>query len=209
VGRNTISHPASAPFSSNTFGVEVVVLVPADPERHVREARQNPNRKALFDHVETLGEYKNFALVGIAVQDAQKQRQNIYLHAKIMFVDDVWATIGSCNLHSNSFSGHSEMNVSFWDLKVVRRLCCQLSAEHLNQDTAGMDDRAALRLAIASSLNYAVRSPRSGRPFHRRANSSADASASGYGGDVDIPPSPADKHLIRAPTPRPDSVSLG
>lgn len=127
-------------------GVEVVVLVPADPERHVHEARQNQNRKPLFDHLEALSQYENFTLVGIAAPDAQRQRQNIYVHAKIMLVDDAWATIGSCNLHSNSLSGHSEMNVSFWDPKVVRRLRCQLLAEHLNQDTTNVDDRAALRL---------------------------------------------------------------
>jgi phosphatidylserine/phosphatidylglycerophosphate/cardiolipin synthase-like enzyme len=69
-----------------------------------------------------------------------------YVHAKLMLVDDVWATIGSCNLHANSLSGHSELNVSIWDRTVVRELRCALLAEHLGVDTGDLDDRAALRL---------------------------------------------------------------
>ena len=63
-----------------------------------------------------------------------------------MLVDDAWATIGSCNLHQNSLTGHSEMNASIWDPAVVRALRCELLAEHLGRDTAGIDDRTALRL---------------------------------------------------------------
>jgi cardiolipin synthase len=127
-------------------GVEVVALVPADPVEHVRLARQDPQRKPLFDGVAALGQYENFALVGIAGLDARGCRSNIYVHSKIMLVDDAWATIGSCNLHAFSLSGHTEMNAAIWDPKVVRALRCELLAEHLDRDTAGIDDRAALRL---------------------------------------------------------------
>ena len=127
-------------------GVEVVLLVPADPEDGVRAARQNPQRKALFDGVAALGRYENFALIGIAGQDGQGRRSNIYVHSKIMLVDDAWATIGSCNLHAYSLSGNAEMNAAIWDPQVVRALRCELLAEHLGRDTAGIDDRSALRL---------------------------------------------------------------
>jgi phosphatidylserine/phosphatidylglycerophosphate/cardiolipin synthase-like enzyme len=63
-----------------------------------------------------------------------------------MLADDAWATIGSCNLHSNSLSGHSEMNVAIWDSAVVHELRCTLLAEHFGVDTAQLDDRAAFRL---------------------------------------------------------------
>jgi cardiolipin synthase A/B len=126
-------------------GVEVVALVPADPEDPVRLARRNPQRKPLFDGMAALGRFENFTLVGIASLDAQAGRSNIYVHSKIMLVDDAWATIGSCNLHANSLSGHTEMNASIWDPKVVRALRCELLAEHLGEDTAGIDDRSAFR----------------------------------------------------------------
>jgi len=127
-------------------GVEVVMLVPADPEDGVRRARQDPQRKPLFDGLAALDRFENFALVGIAALDTKGRRGNIYVHSKIMLVDDAWATIGSCNLHSYSLSGNTEMNASIWDPQVVRTLRCQLLAEHLDRDTAGSDDRAAFCL---------------------------------------------------------------
>jgi phosphatidylserine/phosphatidylglycerophosphate/cardiolipin synthase-like enzyme len=63
-----------------------------------------------------------------------------------MLVDDGWATIGSCNLHASSLTGNTEMNAAIWDPKVVRALRRELLAEHLDRDTTGIDDRAALRL---------------------------------------------------------------
>lgn len=93
-----------------------------------------------------LGTYERFALVGIAGRNAQGERRNIYVHGKIMVVDDAWATIGSCNLHSNSLSGHTEMNASIWDATFVRSLRCALLAEHLGLNTAHLDARAVLQL---------------------------------------------------------------
>jgi cardiolipin synthase A/B len=127
-------------------GVEVVMLVPARPEGYVRAARLDPSRKNLFDRIEALGHYENFALAGIAAPDGHDRRRPIYIHAKVMLVDDVFATIGSCNLHAFSLAGHSEMNAAIWDPGVVRALRCQLLAEHLDQDTTDLEDRAALRL---------------------------------------------------------------
>jgi phosphatidylserine/phosphatidylglycerophosphate/cardiolipin synthase-like enzyme len=72
-------------------------------------------------------------------------RKNVYVHAKLMLIDDAWATIGSCNLHRNSLFGHSELNAALWDPDVVRSLRYALLAEHLGEDTGPLDDRAALR----------------------------------------------------------------
>ena len=127
-------------------GVEIVILVPARPEEHVREARRNPDRRLLFDQVTRLDLYERFALVGIAALNPQGERRDIYVHAKVMLVDDVWATIGSCNLHTNSLSGHTEMNASISDPAVVRPLRCALLAEHLGLTTAHLDARATLQL---------------------------------------------------------------
>lgn len=126
-------------------GVQVVLLVPAEPEDWVRTARRDPARSALFEAVEALDRYEAFMLAGLVVPDGGSGRA-IYVHAKAMLVDDAWATIGSCNLHANSLGGHSELNASVWDETVVRALRCELLAEHLEQDTSGLDDRAAMRL---------------------------------------------------------------
>jgi phosphatidylserine/phosphatidylglycerophosphate/cardiolipin synthase-like enzyme len=127
-------------------GVDVVALVPAIPAAHVCAARRDPASKPHFDQLAALGRYENFDLMGIAGWTDQGRRRDIYVHAKIMLVDDSWATIGSCNLHANSLSGNSEMNASFWDPRIVRALRIELLQEHLGQDTTDLDDRAALAL---------------------------------------------------------------
>lgn len=126
-------------------GVEVVVLVPAEPDAYVRAARLDPARAELFARVEALGRHETFALVGLSAP-AGEGRRTVYVHAKAMLVDDAWATIGSCNLHAHSLGGHTEMNASVWDGDVVRALRRDLLAEHLDRDTSGLSDRAAFRL---------------------------------------------------------------
>jgi phosphatidylserine/phosphatidylglycerophosphate/cardiolipin synthase-like enzyme len=127
-------------------GVDVVLLVPAVPENYLYAARLDPARAPLFDALEALGRHDNFRLVGIAGRSDTGARIPIYVHGKLMLVDDAWATIGSCNLHANSLTGHSEMNAAIWDGAVVRALRCALLGEHLGMDTAHLDDRAALDL---------------------------------------------------------------
>src|SRR5215813_4602876 len=69
-------------------GVEVVILVPAQPEAHVREARRDPSRILLFERVAALGRYERFSLVGIAAMNLEGDRRDVYVHGKIMLVDD-------------------------------------------------------------------------------------------------------------------------
>ena len=135
-------------------GVEVVLLVPAEPEAPVRD----PLRAA----VELLARYDNFTLAGL-IHSEGGARRAVYVHAKTMLVDDAWATIGSCNLHANSLTGNTELNASIWDAELTRALRCELLAEHLGQDTSGLDDRSALRLfralADANGKNHSAGQP--------------------------------------------------
>jgi cardiolipin synthase len=127
-------------------GLEVVVLTPADAYGEMQAARKRPESAAFFELLASLGTYERFALVGIAGPDADGARSNVYVHAKIMLIDDSWATIGSCNIGQRSFFGDTEMNASFWDPDVVGALRVELLAEHLGLDTGALDDRAALAL---------------------------------------------------------------
>ncbi|HTE47178.1 MAG TPA: phosphatidylserine/phosphatidylglycerophosphate/cardiolipin synthase family protein [Gemmatimonadaceae bacterium] len=116
-------------------GVEVVAVVPAEPDGGSTLAMCAP----LFNH-------ENFTLAGIAGLGATGERSPVYVHDKLMLVDDEWATVGSCNLHRHSLFGNSEMNVAFRDPDAVRAMRVELFAEHLSRDTSTMDDRSALRL---------------------------------------------------------------
>src|SRR5258708_7791015 len=64
-------------------GVDVVVLVPPIPEHYVYEARLDPQERALFDGIESLGRHEKFMLAGIAEQHAKGLRA-AYVHAKMM-----------------------------------------------------------------------------------------------------------------------------
>jgi phosphatidylserine/phosphatidylglycerophosphate/cardiolipin synthase-like enzyme len=116
-------------------GVDVLLLVPAIPEEGVYAARRDPSRRALFEGLETLGRRPNFRLAGIPV----------YVHAKLMIVDELWATIGSCNLHRYSMGGHSEMNASIWDAAVARYLREALRRKHTDMFTLAPERYAIAR----------------------------------------------------------------
>ena len=143
-------------------GVDVVMLVPAIAEQYVYEARHDPQQAARFWGIEALGRHENFTLAGLAEHHAGTRRA-AYVHAKMMLIDDTWATVGSCNLHPFSLAGHTEMNASIWDAAVARDLRCRLFAQHLGIDTASVDDRAALRqfrdIARGNRLRLESRAP--------------------------------------------------
>jgi phosphatidylserine/phosphatidylglycerophosphate/cardiolipin synthase-like enzyme len=124
-------------------GVEIVLLVPAVPEQYVFDARQDPREASRFWGIETLGRYDNFTLAGL-IEERDGKRQTAYVHAKMMVVDDVWLTAGSCNLHPFSLAGHSEMNASVWDADVAKGLRTALFDRHLGAATTELDDRTAL-----------------------------------------------------------------
>jgi len=124
-------------------GVDVVLLMPAEPGVSLPVS---PERQALLKLRAELGSFENFMLAGIAGLGADGQRKPVYVHAKLMLIDDEWATAGSCNLHRFSLFGNSEINVAFAEPDTVRAFRCALFREHLDQDTSGIDDRDALKL---------------------------------------------------------------
>ena len=137
-------------------GVEVAVLMPAEPDEAVR-ALQSPERATILAQRAELGRYKNFTLAGLAGLGDDGCRHSVYVHSKLMIVDDHWATVGSCNLHRYSLFGNSELNVAFTDEPAVRRLRDALLGEHLGQDTVGMAGAAALGLLRQIALENARR----------------------------------------------------
>ena len=62
-------------------------------------------------------------------------------NAKLMLIDDEWATVGSCNLHRFSLFGNGEMKVAFSDPNTVRAFRCELLREHLDLDTSAIDEK--------------------------------------------------------------------
>ena len=126
-------------------GVDVVLLMPAVPDG-APAALETPERRAFLEARGALGQHGNFTLAGIAGVNADGRRAPVYVHAKVMLVDDVWGTVGSANLHRFSLFGNGEMNAAIWDRDTIHGLRVALFQEHLALDTSALDDRAALRL---------------------------------------------------------------
>ena len=112
----------------------------------------SPERTAALARRAELGAHENFTLAGLSGQGEDGTRHPVYVHSKLMIVDDAWATVGSCNLHHYSLFGNSELNVAFADRASVVRLRDALLGEHLGPDTSGMDGAAALRLLQRQAL---------------------------------------------------------
>jgi phosphatidylserine/phosphatidylglycerophosphate/cardiolipin synthase-like enzyme len=139
-------------------GVEVLVLVPGRPLPGVREERTRHPR--LFAALEALARHARFALAGLAWFDDANVRHDVYVHSKLMIVDDAWMTVGSANLEKDSLERHTELNVACWDARVVHELRRELFTEH------------------GSDAVSAPRGPRS-RRSGRQAAQPLDASRSG------------------------------
>jgi cardiolipin synthase A/B len=125
-------------------GVAVVLVLPTVASSI--DAPADGHGELLRDERRTLARTSHFTLAGLAGRDANGARQPVHVHAKLMIIDDVWATVGSCNLHRYSIYGNSELNIAFADAVTVRALRCELLAEHLGHDTSALDGRSALRV---------------------------------------------------------------
>jgi len=121
-------------------GVAVALLLPGDCHPAYWEARQDPQLTPYFDLVASLDDFPSFTMAAIASNDGAGSYHDIYVHAKIMLVDDAWATIGSANTVDRSFQSDTELNASIWHGDVVKALRADLFAEHLARDTAALSD---------------------------------------------------------------------
>jgi phosphatidylserine/phosphatidylglycerophosphate/cardiolipin synthase-like enzyme len=127
-------------------GVEVVFLVPGDAHPVFVDARRDPRAAFYFEKLARLGESERFTLAAIAGSRDTGRYDEIYVHSKLVLVDDAWGMIGSTNIAERSFHCDTELNVSFWDAATATALRAELLGEHLGRDLSGLDDRAALRL---------------------------------------------------------------
>jgi phosphatidylserine/phosphatidylglycerophosphate/cardiolipin synthase-like enzyme len=141
-------------------GVDVVFLMPFEPNGQMAAARGEPETAAFWRRLGELGHHDHFALVGIASHHGDGFHAPVYVHAKVALIDDVWATIGSTNIANRSFYGDTELNASIWHGPTVRALREELVHEHTGRDTRGLDDRAALALYREVARENALRRTR-------------------------------------------------
>ena len=109
-------------------GVEVTIVVPRTAETVVRRARARGEDSEFFTLLGSLDAHPNFTLA--TLRHREGVGHDVYVHSKLMLVDDAWATVGSCNLRTVSLTRNTELNASMWDPSVVRQLRIDLLTEH-------------------------------------------------------------------------------
>jgi cardiolipin synthase A/B len=118
-------------------GVEIVALLPITPDllpHAFLEARAG------------LGAYPNFTLAGMAGLGTDGYRKPVWVHSKLMLIDDTWATIGSANLHRWSMFGNAELNAVILSNETVKAFRVALLEEHLGLNTSDLDGVTALQV---------------------------------------------------------------
>ncbi|HEU4605134.1 MAG TPA: phosphatidylserine/phosphatidylglycerophosphate/cardiolipin synthase family protein [Nitrososphaera sp.] len=84
------------------------------------------------------GRVKTYSLVSQHAAIGAKRKQ-IYVHSKVMVVDDRWVTVGSANIDKNGFKDSSELNLGMASPRLARGLRVRLWQEHL-QDATDLSD---------------------------------------------------------------------
>jgi hypothetical protein len=59
-----------------------------------------------------------------------KSLRQIYVHSKLLIVDDKWITIGSANIDKNGFKDSTEVNVGITSIPLAKQLRKRLWVEH-------------------------------------------------------------------------------
>jgi len=126
-----LAHPPSEDF-------RMVVLLPARP---------NSGGDDTLGELAVLAEADagrgHFLACAIYSRDAQASRP-VYVHAKVGIVDDVWLTIGSCNLNDHSLFNDTEANIVVCDPRLARETRLTLWAEHLEMEVDDLQDDPSL-----------------------------------------------------------------
>ncbi len=136
-----------------TRGVRVVAMVPVVPV-----ISNDPSSRAKYSDVidrrARLARHERFTLCGMATRGIDGTRTPVYVHSKLILIDDEWASVGSCNVHHYSMHGNGELNAAYRDPVSVRALRVELFREHLGSDTSGQSDTDALdRFRLVAQAN--------------------------------------------------------
>ncbi|MBV9176292.1 MAG: hypothetical protein JO327_10135 [Nitrososphaeraceae archaeon] len=79
------------------------------------------------------GRVKTYSLISQHNRLKQKRKQ-IYVHSKLLIVDDKWITIGSANTDRDGFKDSTEFDLGIVSANVAQELRVKLWCEHLKTD---------------------------------------------------------------------------
>jgi phosphatidylserine/phosphatidylglycerophosphate/cardiolipin synthase-like enzyme len=126
------------------FMGKIIVVIPMEPDSF-RDAFWFHRRKII--NMIKQKYHLNFEVYYLTNRANPEDRKDIYVHAKMMIVDDIWAIISSANINRRSMTHDSEIGVAVIDgtiekgrRKFARDLRIRLWAEHLMVKKDKVDD---------------------------------------------------------------------
>jgi len=130
---DTLAHLARA----TARGVDVIVVVPyrPDPNLVLYPKELLAETRVALDGLAAERRFGLFGLLRAGTSD-----EPVYVHSKVMIVDDALLNIGSANLWPPSYNRDSELALCVWDARSARDTRERLWAEHLGAaDHAGLE----------------------------------------------------------------------
>ncbi len=83
------------------------------------------------------GRVKTYSLISQHPSIAEKRTQ-IYVHSKIMIVDDRWITIGSANMDRKGFKDSTELDIGVTSPKLAKQTRVKLWNEHISHESPSL-----------------------------------------------------------------------
>ncbi|MGH9976934.1 MAG: phospholipase D-like domain-containing protein, partial [Nitrososphaeraceae archaeon] len=75
---------------------------------------------------------KRVGIYSLVCQDKKtKKLRQIYVHSKLLIVDDKWITVGSANTDKNGFKDSTEVNIGITSSSLAKELRIRLWCEHI------------------------------------------------------------------------------
>ncbi len=120
----------------------VVILLPAKANNGQDDTRGQVGVLISADD----GAERMLAVTIRALTPPATRADPVYVHAKVMVVDDRWLIVGSANINAHSLFNDTELCVATDDAQLARETRIRLWAEHLEMDEAEVRARPAVSL---------------------------------------------------------------
>ena len=130
--KEAITRNAGKPF-------RIVVVLPAHADAGKLDNDQHVEVLRNFDESEQIFHAFTLYTCGVSAGLSPFRAAPVYLHAKIMIVDDEWVTIGSANLNDRGLIRDVELNVVVKNTETARNLRVALWGEHLRTPEADIE----------------------------------------------------------------------
>ncbi|MBR9863600.1 MAG: phospholipase [Rhodobacteraceae bacterium] len=113
-------------------GPEIVVINPVEAESQLEDDAMHVTRQRMLERLEAADHQDRFRIY----YPVTKAGEPIYVHAKIMVVDDILLKIGSSNINDRSMGFDTECNVAIAEpADVIKSFRVRLISEHLDVST--------------------------------------------------------------------------